>query len=44
MYESPEEKNLEKIVLNADVVQKKSKPIMIYSNKENNRKILATKS
>ena len=44
MYESPEEKDLEKIVLNADVVQKKSKPIMIYSNKENNRKILATKS
>jgi len=44
MYESPEEKDLEKIVLNADVVHKKSKPIMIYSNKENNRKILATKS
>jgi len=44
MYESPEEKDLEKIVLNADVVQKKSKPIMIYSNKENNQKILATKS
>ena len=43
MYESPEEKNLEKIIINADVVQKKSKPIMIYSNKENNQKILATK-
>ena len=44
MYESPEKKNLEKIIINSEVVQKKSKPIMIYSNKENNQKILATKS
>ena len=44
MYESPEEKNLEKIIINAEVVNKKSKPILIYSNNENNQKILATKS
>ena len=44
MYESPEEKNLEKIMISSEVVQKKSKPILIYSNKENNQKILATKS
>ena len=44
MYESPEEKNLEKIIINSEAVHKKSKPIMIYSNKENSQKYLATKS
>ena len=44
MYESPDQKDLEKIVISADVVQKSSKPILIFSNKQNNQKILATKS
>ena len=44
MYDSPDQKDLEKIVISADVVQKSSKPILIFSNKQNNQKILATKS
>ena len=44
MYDSPDQKDLEKIVISADVVKKSSKPILIYSNKKNNQKILATKS
>jgi len=44
MYESPEQKDLEKIVINADVVKKKSKPMLIFSNKQNNQKILAAKT
>jgi len=44
MYDSPDQKDLEKIVISADVVQKNSKPILIFSNKQNNQKILATKS
>ena len=44
MYNSPDQKDLEKIVISADVVQKNSKPILIFSNKQNNEKILATKS
>ena len=44
MYDSPDQKDLEKIVISADVVQKSSKPILIFSNKQNNEKILATKS
>jgi ATP-dependent Clp protease ATP-binding subunit ClpX len=44
MYDSPDQKDLEKIVISAGVVQKSSKPILIFSNKQNNQKILATKS
>ena len=44
MYDSPDQKDLEKIVISADVVKKGSKPILIFSNKKNNQKILATKS
>tara|TARA_Y100000590_G_scaffold470379_1_gene664294 strand:- start:2900 stop:4162 length:1263 start_codon:yes stop_codon:yes gene_type:complete len=44
MYDSPDQKDLEKIVINSEVVQRKSKPILIFSNKENNQKILATKT
>ncbi len=44
MYESPDKKDLEKIVINNEVAQNKSKPIMIYSNKENNQKIVASKT
>ena len=44
MYDSPDQKDLEKIVISSDVVKKSSKPILIFSNKQNNQKILATKS
>ena len=44
MYDSPDQKDLEKIVINSEVVQEKSKPMLIFSNKENNQKILATKT
>jgi ATP-dependent protease Clp ATPase subunit len=44
MFTSPDEKNLEKIVINKEVVLKKSDPLMIYSNKSSNQKILANKS
>ena len=44
MYDSPDQKDLEKIIISADVVKKGSKPILIFSNKQNNQKILATKS
>ena len=44
MFESPDKKDLEKIVINRDVVSNKSDPILIYSNKQTNQKILANKS
>ena len=36
MYESPDYKDLEKIVINSDVVQEKSEPLLIFSNKQIN--------
>ena len=44
MFSSPDKKDQEKIVINKDVVLEKSEPIMIYSNKQTNQKILANKS
>ncbi len=44
MFSSPDKKDLERIVINRDVVLEKSKPLMIYSNKQTNQKILANKS
>ena len=44
MFHAPEIKDLEKIVINRDVVLEKSEPLMIYSNKQTNQKILANKS
>ncbi len=44
MYESPDYKELEKIIINADVVKEKSEPLLIFSNKQNNKKIIASKS
>ena len=45
MYEAPDKKNLESIIINKDTVLQKSEPILIYSNKQqNNQKILANKS
>ena len=44
MYESPDYKDLEKIVINSDVVNEKSEALLIFSNKEGNQKIIASKS
>ncbi len=44
MYSAPDMKDLYKIVINKDVVLKKSDPILIFSNKQNNQKILANDS
>ena len=44
MFETPDKKNLESVVLSSDTVLKKSDPILIYSNKQTNQKILANKS
>ena len=44
MFNAPDEKYLEKIVISKEVVLEKSEPLMIYSNKQTNQKILANKS
>jgi len=45
MFEAPDMKNLESIVINKDTVLQNSEPILIYSNKQQvNQKILANKS
>ena len=44
MFETPDRKDLEKVVINRDNVLEKAEPILIYSNKETNQKILANKS
>ena len=45
MFEAPDKKNLESIVINKDAVLQKSDPILIYANKQQvAQKILANKS
>jgi len=44
MFESPDQKELKKIIINSGAVTKKSKPILLLSNKENNQKLVANKS
>ena len=44
MFEAPDYKDLEKIVINKDVVKRSSDPIMIYNNKNTSQKILVNKS
>ena len=44
MYSSPDIKDLDKIVINKDVVLKKTDPILIFSNTQNNQKIMANNS
>ncbi len=44
MYKVPEQKDLYKVVINKDVIAKKSDPILIYSNKENNQKLMSNNS
>jgi len=44
MYKAPDQKNLYKVLINKDVITKKSDPILIYSNKENNQKLMSNNS
>ena len=44
MYSSPDLKDLYKIVINKEVISKKSEPILIFSNKQNNQKLLINNS
>ena len=44
MFNSPDYKDLEKIIINKDVVMNKSDPILIFSSKQNTQKIIANNS
>ena len=44
MFSIPDIKDLDKVVINKEVVSKKSEPILIYSNKGNTQKIMANNS
>ncbi len=44
MYKIPDQKDVYKVVINKDVITKKSDPILIYSNKENNQKLMSNNS
>ena len=43
MYDAPDQKDLKKITINNDVVKKNTKPILMFSNKDN-QKIAVNKS
>ena len=44
MYKVPDQKDLYKVVINKDVIAKKSEPILIYSNKGNSQKLMSNNS
>ena len=44
MYETPDQTELKKIIINRDVLIKKTKPMLLFTNKDNNRKIATNKS
>ena len=44
MYKVPDQKDLYKVVINKDVIAKKTEPILIYSNKENSQKLMSNNS
>ena len=44
MFESPNQKELKKVVINCEVVKKMSQPILLFTNKENSQKLAANKS
>ena len=44
MYKAPDQKDLYKVVINKDVIAKKSDPILIYTNKENRQKLMSNNS
>ena len=43
MFESPDQKELKKIVINSEVVKKMSQPILLFTNKNNNQKLAVNK-
>ena len=44
MFETPDEKNLETIIIGKDAVINNSEPLLIYTNKHSNQKIIGNKS
>ncbi len=44
MFNTPDMKDLKKIVINNEVVNKKSSPLLLFSNKQNTEKLTANKS
>ena len=44
MFESPDQKELKKIIINSEVVSKKIRPITLMTNKENNQKLAVNKT
>ena len=44
MYETPDLKDLKKIIINNEVITKKSQPILLFSNKVNTEKLSVNKS
>ncbi len=44
MYTIPDQKDLYKVVINKEVITKKSDPILIYSNKEKSEKLMSNNS
>ena len=44
MFEAPDSKDLKKIIINYEVVTKKTPPIMLFSSNKGNNKLLINKS
>tara|TARA_B110000438_G_scaffold21387_1_gene19432 strand:- start:436 stop:1698 length:1263 start_codon:yes stop_codon:yes gene_type:complete len=44
MFITPDQKNLDKVIINKDVVKNKIKPIMMFSSKNNDQKLTVNKS
>ena len=44
MYETPDQTELKKIIINRDVLINKTKPMLLFTHKDNNRKIAVNKS
>ena len=44
MYETPDQTELKKIIINRDVLIKKTEPMLLFTHKDNNRKIAVNKS
>ena len=41
MYSAPDQKDLERVIINKEVITNKSDPLLIFSSKPNNQKIIA---
>jgi len=44
MYDSPDQKELKKIIINKEVVKNNIKPMLLFTNKEDNKKIAGNKA